>query len=56
VRRTCGKRAVWFFFLDFFLENRRLENSSVGQKNTFLGGGVNEERVLFVRTGSADKI
>ncbi len=35
VRRTCGKREVWIFFGDFFFQNRRLENSSVGQKKTF---------------------
>ncbi len=52
VRRTCGKRAVGIFFPVFFLTDRRLENRSVGQKNA----GFNEERVLSVCTGSADKI
>ena len=35
VRCTYGKRAVWIFFWEFFFsKKRRLENSSVGQKNT----------------------
>jgi hypothetical protein len=35
--RTCGARAVNVRCGFFFFENRRLENSSVGQKKTFFG-------------------